>query len=471
MIRSYRLRLASFAFVLTVAIISVIAAAMPSRAQPLDLPPQPNAVMRPNIIFIIVDALRADHVSAYGYARATTPNLDAWVAAPGARFTDVSASTSWTYPANATLETGRYPATIGLVWSETTSGVPVSETLLAEYLHDDGYYTAGFNSADFARSSLGFAQGFDVFQELIRGSPTRTYASEINTLAINWLDTTWVPTISGTQPLFLYLYYFDPHTYYNPLPPYDTLFDAPYTGTVTADVFGDGVTATNGSLTLTPRDVEHIVALYDGDIAYWDNQLGQMLTHLSSLGLLDNSLIVVTSDHGEMFGEHGKWTHRNSLYEEVLRVPLMIRYTGVITASLVITAPVQSADVVPTLLDLLNEPLPSNSDGLSLKGALQGHPLSLTRPIFSEMDTNLPFPNDPLPPRMSFRAVKQAGWKLIHPIGQQWAEELYQVQPHSLFETDNVIQTQSAIADQLRQVLNDVYHLPVPRLRLPRIVK
>jgi arylsulfatase A-like enzyme len=369
------------------------------------------------------------------------------------------------------LETGRYPVTIGLVWSETTTGVPVSETLLAEYLHDDGYYTAGFNSADFARSSLGFAQGFDVFQELIRGAPTRTYASEINTLAFNWLDTTWATTISGTQPLFLFLYYFDPHTYYNPPPPYDTLFDGTYTGTITADVFGDGVTASNGSLTLTPRDVEHIIALYDGDIAYWDNQLGQMLAHLSSLGLLDNSLIVVTSDHGEMFGEHGKWTHRNSLYEEVLRVPLIIRYTGVITAGLVITAPVQSADVVPTLLDLLHEPLPANSDGLSLKGALQGQPISLTRSIFSEMDATLLFPNDPLPPRTSFRAVKQAGWKLIHPIGQQWAEELYQVQLQSLFETDNVIQTEPAIAADLHQVLDDIYHLPIPRLRLPRIVK
>jgi arylsulfatase A-like enzyme len=471
MIRSYRLRLTPLAFVLTVAIISAVAAAMPSRAQPLDPTLQLNAVTRPNIIFIIVDALRADHVSAYGYARATTPYLDAWVAASGARFTDVSASTSWTYPANATLETGRYPTTMGLIWSETTTGVPISETLLAEYLHDNGYYTAGFNSADFARSSLGFAQGFDVFQELIRQAPTRTFASEINTLAFNWLDTTWSTTISGTQPLFLYLYYFDPHTYYNPPPPYDTLFDATYTGTVTANVFGDGVAVSNGSLTLTPRDVEHVIALYDGDIAYWDNQLGQMLAHLSSLDLLDNSLIVVTSDHGQMFGEHGKWTHRNSVYEEVLRVPLIIRYTGVITAGLVVTAPVQSADIMPTLLDFLNEPLPTNIDGLSLKGATLGQPLTLTRSIISELNTDLLFTHDPLPPRTPLRAIKQAGWKLIHPIGQAWAEELYQVQPHSLFETDNVIQTQPAIANQLRQVLTDVYHLPVPRLRLPRIVK
>ncbi len=443
----------------------LVASTEPAHARPLSSP------ARPNIIFITVDALRADHVSGYGYVRDTTPNLDNLIALRGVRFTDDSSNASWTYPANATLLTGRYPSSMGLIWSDTTTGVPDSETLLAEYLHGAGYYTAGFTSADYARRSLGFAQGFDVFQELIRDSSNHTLASEINALASNWLTTTWTPTLSGTQPLFLYLYYFDPHTYYNSPPPYDTLYDSTYTGTVTANVYGDGVSASDGSLVLTPRDVQHIIALYDGDIAYWDNQLGQMLGHLSALGLLDNSLIVVTSDHGAMFGEHGKWTHRNSLYEEVLRVPLLMRYTGVISPGLVITAPVQSADVVPTLLDFLNEPLPTNGDGLSLKGAIQGQPLSLTRPIISEINNDLLFPGDPLPPPVPLRAIKQNGWKLIHPIGQPWAEELYQLEPQSLFEVTNLLQLQPDLATQLRQELITLIHMPTIRLYVPVVGK
>jgi arylsulfatase A-like enzyme len=447
-------------------ICGLIVIAAPTRASIRSSPAQPN------IIFITVDSLRPDHISSYGYGRATTPQLDAWVAAPGVRFTDVSANASWTFPSNATLLSGRYPATMGLIWKgDASTRVPDAEKLLAEYLHDAGYYTAGFTSAHYASHSFGFAQGFDVLQELIRDAPTRTLASEINTLAFNWLDTTWTPTLTGTQPLFLYLYYFDPHTYYNSPPPYDTLFDNTYTGTVTANIYEDGVAVSNGSLTLTPRDVEHVVGLYDGDVAYWDQHLGQMLTHLGDLGLLNNSLIVVTSDHGQMFGEHGKWTHRNSVYEEVLRIPLLMRYTGVITAGLIITAPVQSADILPTILDYANESLPANIDGLSLRGVTLGQPTTPTRPIVSEMNADLLFTNDPLPPRVSLRAIKQADWKLIHPVGQLWAEELYQVQPQSLFETDNVLQTQPAVADQLRQVLIDVYHLPLARLRVPFMIK
>src|SRR5512143_3647660 len=154
MLRVRYLMLAVAGLIAIVLIGGVVAIAAPSPARSLSSPAQPN------IIFITVDALRADHVSAYGYARATTPNLDTWLAAPGLRFTDVSAGASWTYPANATLLTGRYPSTIGLLWSSTTTGVPASEKLLAEYLQDAGYYTAGFTSADFARRALGFAQGF-----------------------------------------------------------------------------------------------------------------------------------------------------------------------------------------------------------------------------------------------------------------------------------------------------------------------
>jgi len=115
----------------------------------------------------------------------------------------------------------------------------------------------------------------------------------------------------------LYLYYFDPHVWYNPPAPYDTLYDATYTGTLTADVYQDSRPVVEGNLILTPRDIEHLIALYDGSITYWDTHFGEMMAFLDSMGLLANSIVILTSDHGEMFGEHGLWAHRGSLYEEI----------------------------------------------------------------------------------------------------------------------------------------------------------
>jgi arylsulfatase A-like enzyme len=130
--------------------------------------------------------------------------------------------------------TGRNPSGIGLQsWTDANSAIPADEVLLAEYLHDAGYYTAGFVAAKWAGSEKGFAQGFDVFWERTGVGADRTRAEEINRVATAWLNDEWTSVLSGTQPLFLYLYYFDPHTWYNPPAPYDTLYDATYTGELT----------------------------------------------------------------------------------------------------------------------------------------------------------------------------------------------------------------------------------------------
>jgi arylsulfatase A-like enzyme len=427
----------------------------------------------PNIIFIMVDATRADHVSAYGYGRNTTPNLDSWLANQGAIFTQATVPTPWTYPTNAANFTGRRPSTLGVTWADDTSSIPTSEMLLPEYLQGNGYYTAGFVAAHYQRAHYGFNQGFNVYQEHIGSSTHNLPAEQLNSEVINWLDTTWTPILSGTQPLFLYVYYFDPHTWYTPPPPYDTLYDSTYTGTLTADVYQHGYDVVSGHITPTQRDIEHLIALYDGEITYWDVYLGQLLTHLDGLGVLEHSILVLSSDHGQMFGEHGKWLHRNSLYEEVLRVPLVMRYTDVISPGLVITTPVQTIDIMPTLLEWIGLPQPGNLDGLSLASLIQGQGMTETHPIFSEQDP-VADPNHSaywIAPHAQLYAVREGNWKFIHQIGLPLQDGLYEIQPASLYEPENLINQEPETAESLYQLMVNELNLPTEFTFLPVVTR
>lgn len=420
----------------------------------------------PNIILIMADALRADHVSAYGYGRATTPNLDSFIASQGARFAEATTTCPWTYPANAAIHTGRTPVSLNANWNNVY--LPDDAQTLAEYLHMAGYYTAGFVSAPFVKGVYGFTRGFDLYNDSVAyGHPTSSQgvASEVNALALNWLQNSW----AGGQPLFLYLYYFDPHTWYNPLPPYDSLYDSTYTGTLTPDVYRDGQDVVGGLIVPSARDIEHILALYDGEITYFDFQLGEILTYLHTSNFLSNALVIATSDHGDMFGEHGRWTHGNALYEEVLRVPLLMRYPGVIAPGLVVNAPVQNMDLMPSILDWAGITIPTEVQAVSLRSLAEGGTMP-PRDIFSEQDGMM----DPngwaawIAPYENLRAVKRNGWKFIHHQGFSDADELYLLNAGSLYESDNQVLSQSLLAQELLQAVLDFYGPDPTRVYLPK---
>ena len=427
-------------------------------------PPDVETI-RPNIIYIMVDSLRADHVSAYGYERETTPNLDAVVADQGVVFTEATVVAPWTYPSNAAMLTSRMPSDIGVDWPDNDTRIPESEMMLAEFLQEAGYYTAGFTGPFYAEGRFGFDQGFDVYMK----PAGENRANDINDLAMGWLSATWTAGLSGTQPLFLYLYYYDPHSWYDPPPPYDTMYDSTYTGTLTAEVYGHGKIVVTGQYTPTQRDIEHLLALYDGEITYWDFRLGEMFDYLDSIDLLEESIILVTSDHGQMFGEHGKWLHRNSLYEEVLRVPFLLRYRDLITPGQVITTPVQTLDVTPTLLDLAGLPVPDTMQGMSLLPLAQGAVMTESRPIYSEIEKI----TDPehivywIAPHTEMYSVKQDGWKYIHTLGLGERDELFQVEPLSIYERENQIDNEPALAEALYQELVGRFSLPTEFLYLP----
>ncbi len=424
---------------------------------------------QPNIIFVVVDALRADHVSSYGYPRQTTPNVDAWVADTGSLFTDVTAASSWTHPSNGAMLTSHTPSSIDTVWSDMDQRIPAEEMLLAEYLQNAGYFTAGFVSNWWLQAKFGYDQGFNTYGST--AGPDKTRAPVLNDLAFAWLDQSAQSALDGEQPLFLFLYYLDPHTYYDPPPPYDTLYDSTYSGTLTAEAYGHGHEVVAGNIVPTERDIEHLIALYDGEISYWDYHLGLMFERLDDMGLLDNSIIVVTSDHGQMFGEHGKWVHRNSLYEEVLRVPLIISFPDSAGAGQVIDTPVHMMDIAPTVLDMVGIPVPPHMDGENLLPLIQGGAAFENRLITSEMAGETDPESDAywIAPRTDLYSVKKDGWKLIHAQQAAQQDELYNLNASSVYERENEVAKEPEKAAELFQELQEWFGVPDRFLFLPSI--
>lgn len=421
----------------------------------------------PNVILIVVDSLRADHVSAYGYERPTTQNLDALVAAEGIRFEDAVSPVPWTCPANGALMSGRNPSSLGASWNTLNSSLPQEAVSLAEALHDAGYYTAGFVNNACVNTNRGFAQGFDAFDDSMaarKGSDSnnKARANEVNALVTNWLESDWLARPAAErQRLFLFLYYMEPHVWYNAPAPYDTLYDDTYTGTLTAEVYGTGYDVVTGKIVPSARDIEHLEALYDGEISYWDAYLGQMLGYLQSKGLLDNALIVVTGDHGESFGEHGKWAHGSALYEEQVRVPLVMRYTGRIAPGQVVTTPVQSMDLMPTILEYAGAAVPNGLQAVSLVPLAAGMRDVPPRDVYSELDglTDEKHWGYWIAPRVNMRSIQRGDWKLIYYAGDGHVDELYQLQPGFPLETENLIGAEPTRAEELLQTLSAWFHL------------
>jgi arylsulfatase A-like enzyme len=353
-------------------------------------------------------------------------------------------------------------------WSSYSAVVPPEELMLAEALQNGGYQTVGFVNNYYLDQQFGMAQGFDHYQRMVDSE----LAEDLNQMAFDWLD---AGGPDGDKPLFLFMYYYDPHSWYDPPPPYNTLYDPDYTGGLTPEVYGHGESVVSGELVPSERDVEHLLALYDGEITYWDVHLDQFLDRLSAEGLLNNTLVVVTSDHGQMFGEHGKWVHRNSLYEEVLRVPLFLYYKGALPANKVIDTPVFTADVMPTILNLAALPVPAGLDGADLLPLIQGSGEELLdRPIYAEMEGE-PLPSSPghwIAPAYDLRSVKDDGWKYVLEVNNPEGNALYQVSSESVYEGPNLIAEDPSKTEGLHKQLYDFFRLPtdfnfVPSIRYP----
>jgi arylsulfatase A-like enzyme len=242
---------------------------------------------------------------------------------------------------------------------------------LAEALKAHGYYTAGFIANTWVEARFGFGQGFDEYHRMkdlvpeeMGGGKMLTRAGHFNRVVFPWLEE------HADEPFFLYLHSVDPHDPYAPVYPYNQL-DEGYVGQI------------DGSLNqiryleaqkpqLSARDLAHLEALYDGEIKYNDYHIGLLLDKLERLGILDNTLVIVTSDHGEEFLEHGSYRHGKNLYEFMIRVPLVMRLPDKIPAGRRVSSIVQTIDMMPTILDLVGSEIPPQIQGRSLVPLING---------------------------------------------------------------------------------------------------
>ncbi len=298
----------------------------------------------PNIVLIVIDTLRADHLGCYGYIRDTSPVLDGF-ARKALRFDAAFATAPWTPPSMASIFTGLYPTENGVgAWiaRKALSGAPpraavldASYLTLAESLRERGYQTVGVTANSWIADYLGFSQGFDAFATLDFGP-----AAAENRLALETVDRAW----DRKSPLFLYVHYVDPHEYQQERPYHDRFAGKPYAGSY-------------------DPAMRALIDRYDAEIRETDQRIGELLDALRARGLGDDTVVAITGDHGEGFYEHGFQGHGWQLHGEEIRVPLLLRAPGRSARTDVVVSPL---DLYATLLGVAGARVPPGTPSRSL---------------------------------------------------------------------------------------------------------
>ncbi len=369
---------------------------------------------KPNVVLITIDTLRADRLGCYGYSKAQTPNLDR-LASEGVLFTNAVSHVPLTRPSHASIFTGLYPFEHGIhdnIASPLNSKFPV----LAETLKNNGYRTAAFVASFVINSQSGLQRGFDTYEDRFdpKKQPTdfaltlEKRGDEILEEFKNWKSTT------TRAPYFAWLHFYDPHFPYSPPSPYSKPFaERPY----------------------------------DGEVAYTDELIGK------TLKLFDkNTLLIVTSDHGESLGDHGENAHSYYIYDATLHVPLIFHWPNRVASKQKVTIQARSVDLFPTILDLLSIQQPSKFSGVSLKPWLNAQqPSDPSHPSYSEAFT----------PWLHFGwsrliGVRQNGWKYI----EAPRAELYDLSADP-GELKNLYSQQKNRAGQMKQWLSKAGALDV----------
>ncbi|HZM71000.1 MAG TPA: sulfatase, partial [Candidatus Cryosericum sp.] len=320
---------------------------------------------RPNILLIVVDTARADRFSTNGYARDTTPAIAA-LGREGAVYLRAYAPSPWTLPSHASLFTGLYPSSHGA----DSGHLRLDERLpfLARRLREAGYRTQAYVENPWVGKDYNFHPGFDTFDEVwrrVRGTEGDMGAGEVSGKVERWLAWRDQNDDARRRPFFIFINYFEPHLPYNPPEPERGRFlaaggalggraaaAAPDVERLRRFKHPEEVRQILGAGSLGPDDFRTLSDLYDGEIAYVDRRIGEVVASLRGHGLIDETVVVVTSDHGEMLGEHGFMDHKFTLYEPVLRIPLVVRYPRAVPGGQRLDTPVLLQDLYPTLLGL-----------------------------------------------------------------------------------------------------------------------
>ncbi|UCE48096.1 MAG: sulfatase, partial [Phycisphaerales bacterium] len=346
----------------------------------------------PNVLLIGIETLRADHVGYLGYDRDTTPTLDR-LAHEGVSCTRTLSTSGWTLPSVMSVMTSLYPD----VHRTYTYEHRLSEeiTTLAEVLRANGYTTVGFVSNPVLDGRYGFSDGFDFYDDFtvsldagldiferhdaVAGVQHLACTSELVTrTAAKWLEQ------RPDGPFFMFVFYFDPHYDYIPPAPFDKLFDPNYDG----DMDGRGIIREpRHSQRPSDRDLQHLLALYDGEIRYTDGCVAELLRVFAGSGALKNTVVVLFGDHGDEFYEHGKTAHDRTLYDEIIHVPLVLWGPGRFPLGKRIHAVSSQIDIMPTILDYLGVPYEGPIQGASLRPLIEGKAERLHDTVWAELNT------------------------------------------------------------------------------------
>ena len=313
-----------------------------------------------NVVLIIIDTLRADHLSCYGYSRETSPEMDS-LARNGTVWLNAVSQAPWTLPSHASIWTGLSVKAHGTNHIGGIEGFDMKlDTRLPSLpseVQGSGYQTSGFTNFVLLSEEFGFNIGFDHYD--CEGSGTRT-AEDTFDAFLAWLDNQ-----AEEKNFFSVIHVYDVHLPYAPVPPYDTAFSAQGQRRI------DGWEIADDGRILNPDDRDHLVSMYDGEILYVDDQIRRLLSEMRSRGLAENTVIIITSDHGEEFFEHGGVGHGHALFQEQLHVPLIISGPG-IEAGKEVSDPVALFDIMPTVLGILNIPVPRTIEGADILSGSAG---------------------------------------------------------------------------------------------------
>lgn len=319
-----------------------------------------------NIVIICLDTLRADHLSCYGYSRKTSPNIDRLLAANGILFKWAISQSSFTLPSHTSLFTSKYVHNHGVDRIERS--LDSEEITLAQILRDEGYKTAAFiyNAIQLA-PTFGLNKGFEVYSFGEDGNNRKLSFGITLPEALRWIER------HQKDNFFVFLHSNDIHEPYHSS--YENFFDSGYKGRLDNERMASGTAFHKNNLTRTPREIQHIIAHYDGGIKYADIFVGKFLEQLKTWGLLKKTIIILLSDHGEILADRGmQFCHGFSLHDEEVHVPLIILHPSMRRRGIRINNQVQLIDIMPTILDFLGikERKQLKMEGKSLVGLIEG---------------------------------------------------------------------------------------------------
>lgn len=382
---------------------------------------------RPNVLIYMIDTLRADHTSLYGYQRDTTPFLKK-LGASAVVFDDCQAQATWTKPSIASLFTSVYSYTHGIRNDFDT--IPKGASTLAEQLRNAGYVTADITASPWAGRVTGLQRGFDYVMEfpVIQRYRTDAVDRATDSVPLDKVVFTWLER-HRDEPFFLYAHATDPHAPYRPPAGFEEKFANPaetaefnrdYMKLHDKGQYGGGTVVSREGCKSNGIDpdkfIRRAIDRYDGEILHNDASLESLAGKLKQLGILDNTLIIVVSDHGEEFWDHGWTAHGHSLYQELTHCVFLMWNPRLLPVPRRVDEPVQLIDIMPTVLDLLSLKTPNIVEGQSLTPLIKGRPFHRRSPVMTSRFAHPNAkPNGVLPEnRINTFAVVEANWKLIY---------------------------------------------------------